>query len=43
MIKEDGTEEWVFESLDHSIYNNYLNIMYIENENAADGRVFWIT
>lgn len=31
MIKEDGSEEWIYESQD------------IKQENAADSRVFWFT
>lgn len=41
MIKEDGNEEWVFESLDQSILN--LNYPLIEVDNVTDRRVFWFT
>jgi hypothetical protein len=48
-IKEDGTEEWVFESLD--ISKSYqstpktkiLTLALIENTNPADNRIFWFT
>jgi hypothetical protein len=44
-IKEDGSEEWVFESLDISKnIHKVINIVpIIENTNAADNKIFWIT
>lgn len=42
LSKEDGTEEWIFESVD--ISNNIIfQLIWLETENAADNRIFWVT
>jgi hypothetical protein len=42
MIKEDGSEEWIFESVDQR-KNTFLCLNTIGEQNAADSRVFWFT
>ena len=42
---EDGTESWIFESLDvskHTYIYNCINNVFIENTNKSDSKVFWI-
>jgi hypothetical protein len=42
-IKDDGSEEWIFESLDISNSFTFKYYLILENTNAADNKIFWIT
>ena len=43
-IKDDGSEEWIYESLDTSmLYHFKIYKYFIDAKNAADSRVFWMT
>lgn len=44
MIKEDGTEEWIYESLDNSkCYPSPLYSDLDSTKNKSDNRVFWFS
>ena len=42
-IKDDGSEDWVFESIDESKTYFIYSIYSLAIENKSDSRVFWVS
>jgi len=42
-VRNDGKEEWHYESLEKSknIIRYFLNLIFKGNENKVDNRIFW--